>query len=143
MKPNSRLSSFERLEIYSRSYWSRVLDAFSEDFPGVRALLGAKQFDRLRRRYLADCPSESFTMRNLGKHLAAWMERNQALAGANYRIALDMARLEWAQIESFDAAEHERLSPADVGGIASESVLQLQPHRTIDRSRVRSRYAFA
>ncbi len=128
VKPNSRLSSFERLEIYSRSYWSRVLDAFSEDFPGVRALLGAKQFDRLRRRYLADCPSESFTMRNLGKHLAAWMQTNQALAGANYRIALDMARLEWAQIESFDAAEHERLIPADVAGLASESVLQLQPH---------------
>ena len=67
VKPNSRLSSFERLEIYNRSYWSRVLDAFSEDFPGVRAVVGAKRFDHLRRRYLADCPSESFTMRNLGK----------------------------------------------------------------------------
>ncbi len=128
VKPNSRLSSFERLEIYSRSYWSRVLDAFSEDFPGVRALLGAKQFDRLRRRYLADCPSESFTMRNLGRHLAAWMQTNQAMPGANYGIALDMAKLEWAQIESFDAAEHEPLSPADVAGLAPESILQLQPH---------------
>jgi len=128
VKPNSRLSSFERLEIYNRSYWSRVLDAFSEDFPGVRALLGAKRFDRLRRRYLADCPSESFTMRDLGKHLAAWMERNQELAGANYGIALDMAKLEWAQVESFDAAEHERLSPADVAALAPESGLQLQPH---------------
>ena len=128
VKPNSRLSSFERLEIYSRSYWSRVLDAFSEDFPGVRAVLGAKQFDRLRRRYLADCPSGSFTMRNLGKHLVAWMQTNQALGGANYAIALDMAKLEWAQIESFDAAEHERLSPADVAALAPESVMQLQPH---------------
>jgi hypothetical protein len=128
VKPNSRLSSFERLEIYNRSYWSRVLDAFSEDFPGVRALLGAKQFDRLRRRYLADRPSESFTMRNLGRHLAAWMERNPALAGANYGIALDMARLEWAQVESFDAAECEPLSPADVAALAPESRLRLQPH---------------
>ncbi len=128
VKPNSRLSSFERLEIYSRSYWSRVLDAFGEDFPGVRAVLGAKRFDRLRRRYLADCPSESFTMRNLGKHLAGWMQTNQTLAGANYGIALDMAKLEWAQVESFDAAEHERLSPADVAALAPESLLQLQPH---------------
>ncbi len=128
VKPNSRLSSSERLEIYNRSYWSRVLDAFSEDFPGVRALLGAKRFDRLRQRYLADCPSESFTMRELGKHLVAWMERNPALAGEDYGIALDMAKLEWAQIESFDAAEYERLSPADVDGLAPESRLQLQPH---------------
>lgn len=128
VNPNSRQSSFERLEIYNRSYWSRVLDAFSEDFPGVRALLGAKQFDRLRRNYLADCPSESFTMRDLGKHLAAWMERNPEMTGANYGIALEMAKLEWAEIESFDAAEHERLSPADVAAIDPERPLQLQPH---------------
>jgi hypothetical protein len=128
VKPNSRLSSFERLEIYNRSYWSRVLDAFSEDFPGVRAVVGAKRFDRLRRRYLADCPSESFTMRNLGKHLAAWMERNPALVGVNDEIALDMAMLEWAQIESFDAAEHERLSPAEVAALEPASTLRLQPH---------------
>jgi hypothetical protein len=128
VKPNSRLSSFERLEIYNRSYWSRVLDAFSEDFPGVRALLGSKQFDRLRRGYLADCPSESFTMRNLGKNLAGWMEQHRALAEENFEIALDMAKLEWAGIESFDAAEYERLSPADVAALAPDSSLRLQPH---------------
>lgn len=128
VKPNSRLSSFERLEIYNRSYWSRVLDAFSEDFPGVRALVGARRFDRLRRSYLADCPSESFTMRDLGKHLATWMERNPALVGENYGIALEMAKLEWAEIESFDAAEDERLSPADVAALDPASALELQPH---------------
>jgi hypothetical protein len=128
VKPNSRLSSLERLEIYNRSYWSRVLDAFSEDFPGVRALLGAKQFDRMRRGYLADCPSESFTMRNLGRNLVAWMERNPAPAGVNYEIALDMAKLEWAHIESFDAAEYERLSPADIAALDNDSRLRLQPH---------------
>jgi len=128
VKPNSRLSSFERLEIYSRSYWSRVQDALSEDFPGVRALVGAKRFERLRRRYLADCPSVSFSMRDLGKQLAVWMEKNQALVGENYAAALDMARLEWAHIESFDSAEYERLSAADVALLDPESVLKLQPH---------------
>ena len=63
VKPNSRLTAFERLEIYNRSYWSCVLDAFSEDFPGLRALVGARRFDLLRRNYLHDCPSRSFTMR--------------------------------------------------------------------------------
>jgi hypothetical protein len=28
IKSNDRLSSFERLEIYNRQYWFRVLDAF-------------------------------------------------------------------------------------------------------------------
>lgn len=128
VKPNSRLTSFERLEIYNRSYWSRVLEAFSEDFPGVRALLGAKRFDRLRRHYLHDCPSESFTMRDLGKNLVPWMERNHELIGPNYEPALDMARLEWAEIESFDAAEYSPLTPADIAELDPASSLQVQPH---------------
>jgi hypothetical protein len=128
VKPNSRLSSLERLEIYNRSYWSRVLDALGEDFPGVRAVVGAKCFEQIRRRYLDDCPSESFTMRNLGKNLAAWMERNEALTGANHALALDMARLEWAEIEAFDAAEGERLGPAEIAALEPSSALRLQPH---------------
>lgn len=128
VKPNSRLSSWGRLEIYNRSYWSRVLDALGEDFPGVRAVVGAQRFERLRRAYLHDCPSESFTMRNLGRHLAAWMERNPALVGPRYELALDMARLEWAEIESFDAAEYEPLSPSEIAALEAASTLQLQPH---------------
>jgi hypothetical protein len=128
VKPNSRLSSFERLEIYSRSYWSRILDAFAEDFPGVRAVLGARRFEHIRRSYLAACPSQSFTMRDLGKHLAEWMEQNPELVGERFEAALDMARLEWAEIESFDAAEHERLSTAEVAALSPDSTLRLQPH---------------
>ena len=46
IKPNDRLSSLERLQIYSRSYWFRILDSFTEDFPGLRAIVGEKQFER-------------------------------------------------------------------------------------------------
>jgi hypothetical protein len=128
VKPNSRLSSFERLEIYARSYWSRVLDAFSEDFPGVRAVLGARRFERLRRSYLAECRSESFTMRDLGCRLVAWMERNPALMGDEFEIALAMARLEWAEIEAFDAGELQPLSSEEIASLRPESRLRLQPY---------------
>jgi hypothetical protein len=128
VKPNSRLTAFERLEIYNRSYWSRVLDAFSEDFPGVRALLGASGFDRLRRAYLTDCPSESFTMRDLGQHLVAWIEAHSAYTNPRAAAVLDMAKLEWAEIESFDAAEHERLTPQNIAALDPGASLQLQPH---------------
>ena len=35
IKPNRYLSSAERLEIYSRSYWFRVLDSLYEDFSRI------------------------------------------------------------------------------------------------------------
>ena len=34
IKPNDRLSSFERLEIYNRQYWFRVLDCLWGRLPG-------------------------------------------------------------------------------------------------------------
>ena len=46
IKPNDSLSSFERLEIYNRQYWFRLYSSFEEDFPGLQAVLGRRQFDR-------------------------------------------------------------------------------------------------
>ena len=34
IKPNDRLTSFERLEIYNRQYWFRILSGFAEALPG-------------------------------------------------------------------------------------------------------------
>jgi len=45
--PNSRLTAFERLEIYNRQYWFRVLGALAEDFPALRAVVGTSRFEAL------------------------------------------------------------------------------------------------
>jgi uncharacterized protein (UPF0276 family) len=63
IKPNDRLTSFERLEIYNRQYWFRVLSALIEDFPGLRAVLGERRFDAMAKAYLIANPSRSFTLR--------------------------------------------------------------------------------
>src|ERR1700735_1273015 len=76
IKPNDRLTSFERLEIYNRQYWFRILSGFAEDFPGLGALLGGNRLDRMAKAYLTDCPSQSFTLRNLGSRLEGWLQKN-------------------------------------------------------------------
>ncbi len=48
IKPNDRLSSFERLEIYNRQYWFRLLDCLYEDYPGLLAVLGERRFLNVR-----------------------------------------------------------------------------------------------
>jgi hypothetical protein len=52
VKPSSHLSSFERLEIYNKQYWFRVIGAVSEDYPALQAVLGQKRFDALVLAYL-------------------------------------------------------------------------------------------
>src|SRR3954469_11679790 len=102
IKPNDRLTSVERLEIYNRQYWFRLLSALAEDFPGLRSVLGEKQFDAMCKAYIVDCPSPSFTLPNLGSKMESWLRAHPKWAGKKQTLALDIARLEWADIEAFD-----------------------------------------
>jgi hypothetical protein len=126
--PNSRLTSFERLEIYNRQYWFRLQTAFNEDFPALKAVVGAERFESLMNAYLAAHPSRSFTLRNLGSKLLDWLTQNPQCAGRRQALALDVVRVEWACIEAFDNAERAPLSAGEVAAIGADSQLALQPY---------------
>ncbi|MGB9467265.1 MAG: DNA-binding domain-containing protein [Candidatus Acidiferrum sp.] len=136
IKPNDRLTSFERLEIYNRQYWFRVLAALGEDFPGLRAVLGERRFDAMAKAYLIANPSRSFTLRNLGSRLESWLRKNPKWAGANQKLALDIVRLEWADIEAFDGKAEPALRPEDLSSAAGPRMrLTLQPYVRLLSSR--------
>ncbi len=126
--PNSRLNPFERLEIYNRQYWLRVLGSLAEDFPALRAVVGAARFDALAVAYLTEHPSRSFTLRNLGSKLVDWLKAHPEFAGRRHALAMDVARIEWAFVESFDSAERAPLTPAQIAALDGSSRLGLQPH---------------
>ncbi|MGA2654052.1 MAG: DNA-binding domain-containing protein [Terracidiphilus sp.] len=126
--PNSQLSAFERLEIYNRQYWYRVLSALAEDFPALRAVLGSATFEALSIAYLTAHPSSSFSLRNLGSKLPGWLDSNPAFARRRHRLAVDVARIEWAFVESFDNADHDPLTLEQIATLDASSRLALQPH---------------
>ncbi|MGD0929670.1 MAG: DNA-binding domain-containing protein [Candidatus Korobacteraceae bacterium] len=128
IKPNDRLTSFERLEIYNRQYWFRILSALSEDFPGLRAVVGDRRFERLAAAYLLDCPSQSFTLRNLGSRLEGWLRAHPEHLVKVEQVALDMVRLEWAEIEAFDETAKPQLSEDDLPALGPDPKFELQPH---------------
>jgi len=144
IKPNDRLTSRERLEIYSISYWYRLLDSLYEDFPGLRAVIGQRAFHKLSKAYLTDRPSQSFTMRDLGSRLGEWLRENPEHAGARLDLALDMIRLEWAHIEAFDSAAEKVLGPEDLLELGPAMRIGVQPyirllalHYPVDDLRIR------
>ena len=128
VKPNDRLTANERLGIYHRQYWYRILDSFNEDFPGLCAVLGERAFQKLANAYLKDCPSESFTLRNLGSRLEPWLAEHPEFAKDKLALALDMIRLEWAHIEAFDNAERKAIGPEDLLELGPDLAIALQPH---------------
>ena len=132
IKPNDRLSSFERLEIYNRVYWFRVLDCLYDDYPGLRAVLGGPKFIKLITAYLAKYPSVSFTLRNLGSRLEQFIREEPKWAAPNEEVALDMVRFEWAQVVAFDDEAKPSITPNDVLDTKPEKLrLALQPYLSL------------
>lgn len=128
VKPNAMLTSFERLEIYNRQYWFRVVDALSEDYPALNAIVGAKRFDALVRAYLTENPSTSFSLRNLGKSLPAWLVHHPEFTGRHHELAIDVACVEWACVEAFDGTSLPLLTESGALLTSPASMLALQPH---------------
>ena len=129
IKPNDRLDSFDRLQIYNQQYWWRLLGNFAEDFRGLRAVLGERKFDKLAVAYLDDCGSQSWTLRNLGSRLEKFLRGHPELTAPQTAIALDMVQVEWARTVAFDEAENPPLSPEKIRDIPPELLrLGLQPY---------------
>jgi hypothetical protein len=126
--PNSQLTPFERLEIYNRQYWYRLKDALAEDFAALRAVVGSEAFEKLSIEYLIDHPSRSFSLRNLGSSLPAWLSVHPQQTGRRHRLALDVVRIEWAFVETFDNAERTPLTLDQIATLDGNSLLGLQPH---------------
>ncbi|HEY8966983.1 MAG TPA: DNA-binding domain-containing protein [Candidatus Methylacidiphilales bacterium] len=134
VKPNDRLTSFERLEIYNVQYWLRVREALREDFPALAAALGEKKFEALARAYLAACPSRSHTLRNLGGRLPDFLAKsaNRKWTAPLTALALDIARFEWAQVVAFDETELPPAGSDLLGGDDPGKLrFRLQPHLTL------------
>jgi len=128
IRPNAVLSSFERLEIYNRQYWFRLIGAVAEDFPALNAVLGTRRFGELLRAYLIENPSSTWTLRDLGKKLPEFMAAHPELCGHRRRLALDVANLEWAYVDAFDGKVLAPLTQEDLQAIGPDSKLYLQPH---------------
>ncbi len=132
IKPNDRLSSFERLEIYNRVYWFRVLDCLYDDYPGLRAIVGEKKFMELATAYLTKYPSVSFTLRNLGERLEKFLREEPQWIAPNEELALDMVRFEWAQVVAFDDAALPAITSDDVLDTPPAKLrLGLQPYLSL------------
>jgi hypothetical protein len=132
VKPNDRLTSFERLELYNRMYWFRLFDAIQDDCPGLRAVLGDRAFWRLAQAYLTRTPSTSFSLRDLCGRLAEFMREHPRLTAPRTALAIEVARFEWAQTVAFDGESRPVLTAADFASRPPTRLrLGLQPYITL------------
>jgi hypothetical protein len=131
IKPNDRLTSFERLQIYNQQYWWRIMASFRDDFRGLRAVLGERKFERLGIAYLAACGSTSWNLRDLGQALEPFVQQHPELTAPYEQLALEMIRVEWARVIAFDGPERPPLDPGKLGAAPERLRIGLQPYVTL------------
>lgn len=132
ISPNDRLSAFDRLQIYNRQYWYRLTDCLYDDYPGMRAIIGNKQFYDLSCVYLTKYPSKNFSLSELGKHLCEFISHNPQWGGKRQNAFLEMARFEWAQVVAFDREFLPPLNLASLTGLDPSKIkFRLQPYITL------------
>lgn len=102
----------EGLARYREQFFLRHVAVLEDDFPDVLGTIGLAAFHELARRYLAAFPPASFTLRDLGRAFASFID-DPSLR--------DMARLEWALVESFDGPDAPPLDPTSLAGVPEDA----------------------
>jgi len=116
VEPGLVVGSPERLAIYARMYLDRLHDVLWDDYPKLVAVLGAAVFRALVERYLRASPPTSFTVCDTGATLPEYLATRDDLSP----WLADLARLERARVDVFDAADARVLSRDDLAGLAPE-----------------------
>src|SRR5688572_6338367 len=116
---NARVSPVEQLEIYREQYWLRHTGSLVEDFPGVSGVLGQSDWERLVEEYLVAHPPTTFSLRELGQNLPDFAERRAWLP--HRELIVDMARLEWAYVEVFDAPDLPPIDPERLSRVPEDA----------------------
>jgi hypothetical protein len=106
-----------RIRVYSDAYYLRLRDILREDFPRLASLLGAGQFDQVVASYLEQFPSEQPSVRHLGRALAEFLRQRKDIA----KCLADLAELEWARVEVFDAPDAECATIAELASISADT----------------------
>jgi hypothetical protein len=102
---DARASADERVHVYAHMYRTRIAEALESQFPRLARLLGADAFAELAFAYVTDHPSRSPSLRFIGTALPDWLERKHGSPGLS-----DLARLEWARSDVFDAVDEPTLT---------------------------------
>jgi len=115
VRGQGRLGAAKRLDIYAQMYWARLLDVLREDFSRVVVCLGTERFTEIALGYLAGNRSVRPSVRHTGACFAEFLAGDAEVR--TWPFLSDLARLEWARVEVFDAPDAEPLRVAQLQAI--------------------------
>src|SRR5690349_9859437 len=98
VNPSRALSGLERLAIYNRAYYARLLDCLRESYPVLFHALGEDAFGAFALDYLQKYPSRSYTLSDLGANFPHYLRESRPPDDPSPSwpdFVIDLATLEW------------------------------------------------
>lgn len=117
---DERADADQRVAVYAFMYRARLIETLASQFPRLAKLVGEKAFADLCCVYVDDHPSRHASLRFLGAHLPKWLSRHPLFA----RVA-DLAALEWARADVFDAVDEPVLTVDAIRGWPQDRFAEL------------------
>lgn len=119
VRASSRLSAGRHLDIYRHSYIARLRECMRSQFSALAYALGNELFELFADQYLDAHPSESYTLNDLGRHFAAFLETTRPDADAAIRedwpdFMIGLAHFEYTLSALFDRHAAEDFVLADM-----------------------------
>ncbi len=116
------LEPWQRIELYNKQYWYRLIDVYQENFPLLVRLFGYDDFNvSLVIPCLAERPPDHWSLDLIGQQLVDWIERSYH--AKDRALVLDAARVDFAVTSAFSAADLPLLVEPSL-----DTRLCLQPH---------------
>ncbi len=116
--PSKQLTSAERLEIYAHMYYARLVEVMEGEYPTLRQLLGPREFAAACRRFVAAHPSRTRTLGSFSADFPDFLARTLPRSGRN-GLAVDVARIERAMEDVFDAPREEPMTAAGYAALGA------------------------
>jgi hypothetical protein len=119
--------------VYRYAYGSRLVEAMRNDHELLHLYLGDEMFDEMGHAYVKARPSNNPNLRWFSQGLPDFLKSTAPYAG--HPVLSDLAALEKALNNAFDAAEGKVVELSDMAGFAPEawSGLRFQPHPSTSR----------
>jgi Putative DNA-binding domain len=114
--------------VYQHAYGSRLVEAMRNDHKLLHSYLGDEMFDEMGAAYVAAHPSQHANLRWFSNGVPEFLKVNEPYS--NYPVLSDLAALEKALNDAFDAPDAPVVGLTDLAGFAPEvwNDLTFEPH---------------
>jgi hypothetical protein len=116
---SQNLTALERLDIYHRAYFARLVECLRDEFPVLLHALGDEAFDAFALAYLQKYPSQTYTLNFLGTRFPQYLaetrppDDREGLSWPDFLIDLATLELTFGAVFDGPGAEGQDLLRGD------------------------------